>query len=222
MAIMAHPDDIEFACAGTMAKWAAEGRDLIYVVCTNGDKGSSDPEMTPERLAAIREAEQCAAAEAVGVREVVFLRYPDSELEDTKEFRREIVRLIRRHRPDIVVTMDPTRPYQLHRDHRTAGRVAMDAVFPYARDRMTYPELLDEGLEPHKVAELYLAGSDHSDTWIDISDTVDRKIAALRCHASQVGDGEWLEERVREAAAATGEPAGLALAEAFKRLELRR
>lgn len=222
MAIMAHPDDIEFSCAGTLAKWAAEGRDIIYVVCTSGDKGSSDPDMTPQHLASIREAEQCAAARAVGVREVIFLRYPDSELEDTRDFRREIVRLIRRHQPDTVVTMDPTRPYQLHRDHRTAGRVALDAVFPFARDRMTFPELLAEGLEPHKVAEIYLTGTDHADTWIDISETLPLKIAALRCHVSQVGDGAWLAERIAGMAAEVGRAAGLPFAEGFKRLEMRR
>ena len=222
MVIVAHPDDAEFTCAGTIAKWVREGKHVVYVVCTSGDKGTSDPSMDPARLAQIREEEQLAAARALGVREVIFLRLPDGRLEDNLELREKLVRTIRQHRPDIVIAPDPYRLYQLHRDHRMVGWAAMDAVFPSARDPLNFPEHLRDGLQPHKVAELYLYGTDHPDVWIDISDTFDIKMEALRCHKSQVGHLEGLEERIREWARLTGQAKGLALAEAFKRIELRR
>jgi len=134
MVFTPHPDDAESAVAGSVARWIREGKDVIYVVCTNGDKGTSDINMKPEELARIREQEQLAAAEVLGVREVIFLRYPDQALEDTPEFRKEIVRLIRVYQPETVVTVDPYRRYLGHRDHRITGQVVLDAIFPYARD----------------------------------------------------------------------------------------
>lgn len=217
MAITAHPDDAEFGAAGTIAKWTAAGKTVIYVVCTNGDKGSSDPKMTSAKLAAIREREQLAAAKVLGVKEVVFLRHPDGFLEDTPEFRGEVVRMIRKYRPYLVLTSDPYRSYLWHRDHRVAGRVVLDAVYPYARDRLFYPEHEAEGLKPHKVREVYLWGSDQPDTFTDISDVFETKLAALRCHASQVGDS--MEGWVRQRASALGRDQGIALAEAFRRIE---
>lgn len=226
MVVMAHPDDAEFACGGSVAKWTAEGHEVVYVVCTNGDKGSSDPEMTSERLTQIREGEQRAAAAVLGVKEVVFLRHPDGGLEDTPAFRGQIVRLLRQYRPFRVVTMEPLRWYRRfihHRDHRVCGQVTLDAVFPYARDRLHYPEHLAEGLPIHKVAEVYLSGSEEADTRIDISDVIELKFKALQCHVTQVGKRPVaeFEERLRQMAALAGAPANLPLAEAFCKIELR-
>ena len=217
MVISAHPDDSEFGAAGTVAKWTREGRRVVYVVCTSGDKGTSDPDLTPEALKTIREREQREAAELLGVAEVVFLGLPDQGLEDTPELRKLVVRQIRAHRPAVVVTSDPYRRYIWHRDHRVIGQVVLDAVFPFARDRLAYPDLLDEGLMPHKVRELYFWGTEDVNFRSDITATFDLKIAALRCHKSQlrewtsVDPEEWLRQRCREMA--VGESFGLA--EAF-------
>lgn len=223
MVVSPHPDDSEFGAGGTVAKWVKEGQRVIYVVCTNGDKGSADPEMTSERLAKIREQEQREAAKVLGVGEVVFLGHPDGGLEDTPTFRGELVRLIRKYRPDTVMTTDPYRKYSSHRDHRITGIVTLDAVFPYARDHLSYPEYKAEGLRPHKVREVYLWGSEEPDTFINISETFDLKIAALSCHVSQVGQhlGER-EKWVKERAASLGQAHGIPLAEAFRRIEIRR
>jgi len=224
MVVTPHPDDAEFGVAGTVAHWTKEGKDVIYVVCTNGDKGTSDPDMKPDELAGIREQEQLAAAKLLGVREVIFLRHPDQALEDTPEFRKEIVRLIRMYRPETVVTADPYRRYIWHRDHRITGRVILDAVFPYARDFLSYPELLEEGLQPHKVTEVLLWAAEEPNYRSDITDTFDIKIAALLCHKSQVSDNPSteLEERLRERYRLFAEGENYELAEAFYRVELRR
>ena len=221
MAILAHPDDAEFTCAGTVARWVDEGREVIYLVCTNGDKGTSDPEMTPERLARIREQEQREAAQVLGVKGVVFLGHPDGGLEDTPQFRGEVVREIRRYRPDIVLTSDPYRRYMQHRDHRMAGIVALDAVYPYARDHLFYPEHLAQGLQPHKVKEVYIWGSDNPNTFIDITATFERKLEALSRHQSQFRSWRWeqVKERMRRMAASYGQGQGMELAEAFYRIE---
>ncbi len=222
MVVSPHPDDAEFGVAGSVARWTREGRQIIYVVCTNGDKGTSDRSVKPEQLAEIREKEQTAAAQILGVREVMFLRYPDQGLEDTPEFRKEIVRLIRLYRPKIVATSDPYRRYFWHRDHRIAGQVTLDAVFPYARDHLSYPDLLDEGLEPHKVEEMLFWASEEINFRVDVTDSFDLKIAALRCHESQLrefGDldvEDWLRQRCREMA--QGED--FELAEGFHRVEI--
>jgi LmbE family N-acetylglucosaminyl deacetylase len=221
LVIAAHPDDSEFGAAGTVARWIKEGRRAAYLICTSGEKGTSDPDLTPESLIAIREEEQRAAARVLGVQEVTFLRRPDQGLEDTAEFRKLIVRMIRTFRPEIVMTSDPYRRYIWHRDHRIIGQVVLDAVFPYARDRLAYPDLMDEGLMPHKVRELYFWGAEDINYRSDITATFDLKIAALRCHVSQVrefnrGDpAEWLRQRCREMA--VGEAFGLA--EGFHRVE---
>ena len=222
MVVIPHPDDAEISCGGTVAKWVAEGQRVIYVLCTSGDKGSDDPEMTSERLAHIREREQQEAAGILGVERVIFLRHPDCGLEDNSDFRGELVRLIREHRPDAVITADPYRRYLWHRDHRIAGRVALDAVFPYARDRLCCPEILAEGLLPHKVKEVYLWGSEEPNAFVDISATLQVKLAALRCHVSQVGPylGKGFEDYIQERAAKAGESQGLPLAEAFYRIEI--
>ena len=221
MVVTPHPDDAEFGTAGTIASWVKQGREVIYVVCTNGDKGSSDPDMTSERLAQIRRQEQQKAANILGVKEVVFLDHPDGELEDTAAFRGELVRLIRKYRPDVVITSDPYRRYLWHRDHRITGTVTLDAIFPYARDHLSYPEHIAEGLTPHRVKEIYLWGSEEPDTYIDITETFDIKMAALNCHASQVGQYmEILGQRVKERAERLGQKEGFPLAEAFRRIEI--
>jgi len=223
MVVTPHPDDAEFGVAGTVARWTGEGKDIIYVVCTNGDKGASDTNVKPDELAIIREQEQLAAAKLLGVREVIFLRHADQSLEDTPEFRKEIVRLIRRYRPEIVVTADPYRRYLWHRDHRITGQVTLDAIFPYARDYLSYPELLEEGLQPHKVREVWFWAAEDPNYRSKITDTFDIKLAALGCHKSQVGNRlpPEMESRLRERAKQMAEGEDYELAEAFHRVELR-
>jgi len=222
LVITPHPDDAEFGVAGTVAKWTREGKQVVYVVCTNGNKGTSDPDVKPETLAEIRQNEQRAAAEILGVREVVFLENQDQGLEDTPEFRKQIVRMIRRYRPQTVVTADPYRRYIWHRDHRIAGQVTIDAVFPYARDHLAFSDLLEEGLQPHKVKEMLFWASENINFRSDITATFDLKLAALRCHESQMKEmrfsdlEEWLRKRCRDLA----EGENFELAEAFHREEI--
>jgi len=222
MVITPHPDDAEYGVAGTVARWTRQGKDIIYVVCTNGDKGTKDANMKPEVLVRIREQEQLAAAKLLGVREVIFLHYPDQALEDTPEFRKELVRLIRTYRPETVVTADPYRRYIWHRDHRITGQAVLDAVFPYARDILSYPELLEQGLQPHKVREILLWGTEDPNYRSDITDTFDIKIAALRCHESQVGErlSRDLEQRLRQRHKVMAEGEDFELAEAFHRVQI--
>jgi LmbE family N-acetylglucosaminyl deacetylase len=222
MVVVAHPDDAEFGAAGSIAKWTAAGKSVVYILCTNGDKGTSDRRMTPEELSRIRQQEQREAATLLGVREVVFLDMVDQQLEETPAFREQIVRLIRRFRPEIMLSTDPYRRYLWHRDHRIVGQVVMDALFPYARDHMAYPQMLDEGLAPHKVKEVLFFGAEDVNYRIDVSETFALKLAALKCHASQVkelhvGDLKvWLQKRCQDMAKDTP----YALAEAFHRVEL--
>ena len=228
MVVTPHPDDAEYGIAGTVARWVKEGNDVVYVVCTNGDKGSSDINMKPEVLVKIREKEQLDAAKVLGVREVIFLRHPDQGLEDTYEFRKQIVRLIRMYRPDIVATTDPYLRYIWHRDHRIAGQVVLDAVFPYARDFLAYPDLTLDGLQPHKVKEVLLWSmilfweSQEINYRSDITDTIDLKIAALRCHKSQMGHlpSPDLENLLRQQHETMAEGESFKLAEAFHRVEI--
>ncbi len=219
-----HPDDAEFGVAGTVARWVREGKQVIYVVCTNGDKGTSDVNMKPEDLAKIREGEQLAAAKLLGVREVIFLRHADQGLEDTPEFRKEVVRLIRLYRPETVVTADPYRRYIWHRDHRITGQVVLDAVFPYARDVHAYGDLLEEGLYPHRVRAILFWGAEDMNYRSDITDTFDLKMAALRCHESQVGHNPSPEfdQRLRQRHQMLAEGEDFHLAEAFHRVEMGR
>jgi LmbE family N-acetylglucosaminyl deacetylase len=222
MVVTPHPDDAEYGVAGTVVRWVSEGKQVIYVVCTNGDKGTSDPSITPEELAKTREEEQIAAANLLGVREVVFLRFPDQGLEDTRDFRKEIVRLIRLYQPETVVTADPYRRYIWHRDHRITGQVTLDAIFPYARDILSYPDLMREGLYPHKVKEVLLWGTEDVNHRSDITDTFHVKLNALQCHRSQVGHipPEELEKRLRERHRSLAEGEDFLLAEAFHRAEV--
>ena len=204
MGIFAHPDDPEFFAGGTFARWAAEGAHITFVMATSGDKGSEDPAMTHEKLIEIREEEERNAAKALGVEEVIFLKYPDGELTPSLDLRRALTRLIRMKQPDTVVTCDPTAywygtGYINHPDHRAIGEVTMAAVFPTARDRLNFIELQrDEGLEPHKVKYLYLAGPAEATTSVDITDHVETKIAALRHHVSQIKDMDAMAENIRK------------------------
>lgn len=226
LVVAAHPDDPEFGFGGTAAAWAAAGSEVYYLVCTRGDKGSDDPTMLTARLMQLRQSEQRAAAEVLGVKEVRFLDFKDGELTPSIELRRAIVRVIRELKPDALVTHDPATLYGSdyinHPDHRAVGQAALDAVFPTARDRLQYPEHQAEGLEPHKVLDVYMWGSLTPDFRVDISSTFDLKIESLLKHASQVGKGDGLADRLRERAKLLGEPQGIALAEAFRRIALRR
>ena len=224
MVVIPHPDDGEGGVGGTTAKWVAAGTEVVFVLCTNGDKGTSDPSMTQAKLAAVREREQAAAAAALGVKEVIYLRYGDGELEDTKKFRGELVRAIRKHKPDVVFCTDPFRTtFYLHRDHRISGQVTLDAVFPYARDFLHYNEHIQEGLETHKVGDVLMWGTEHPDTFIDITDTIETKIEALKKHDSQVGGGGRDVDRfVKENAQRQGQQADMTYAEGFRRIQFRR
>lgn len=202
LGVFAHPDDPEFFCGGTFARWAAEGAEITFVLATSGDKGSADPEMTHERLAAIREVEERNAASVLGVKEVVFLRYPDGELVPNLDLRCDITRQIRQYKPDIVVTCDPTVFWSgdralNHPDHRAIGEATLDAVYPTARDRLNFIQLEREGLEPHKTKQLFICGTYSPNVKIDVTDHVETKILALREHKSQIADMEAMAERQR-------------------------
>jgi LmbE family N-acetylglucosaminyl deacetylase len=221
MVISPHPDDCEFGVAGTVARLTKEGKQVIYIICTNGDKGTSDRNLTSEMLAKIRKKEQLAAAKLLGVKKTVFLGYPDQGVEDCHEFRRDLVREIRRYRPFAVATADPYRKYMWHRDHRITGIVAADAVFPYARDHLAYPELLEERLEPHKVREMWFWGTEDPNFRQDITDTYEIKLAALACHKSQFNVSAEMRARMKDFARMNAKGEKFELAEAFHRVEMR-
>ena len=218
MVVAAHPDDPEFLMGGTVARLARQGRELTYVIVTNGNKGSADRSLAPTRLIALREEEQRRAANALGVARVEFLGYEDGELEDTREVRRDITRQIRRWRPDLILTLHPQRTYSnfpgWHRDHRTTARVVLDCVYPLARDHLAFPELLPEH-EPHTVREVYLVQWEQPGLLVDITETIEVKLAASRCHASQIADSAAMENRLRHRAATLGAAKGYAYAEGF-------
>ena len=187
MVVMAHPDDAEFVCGGTVAKWCAEGAEVVYVVVTGGDKGTHDPEMHPEKLAAIREEEQRAACRTLGVKECVFLGHPDGHTIDEEDLRGQIVRLIRIHRPDVIVTWEAFRRGFNHRDHRNVGILTADAVYPLVRDRLYYPRDEEDGLASHQVNEVLFAGSEDPDCTVDVTAHWETRLEAVLCHASQIG-----------------------------------
>jgi len=222
--IAPHPDDAEFGIAGTVARWTGEGKPVAYVMVTNGDKGTSERNLKPEEIARIRETEQRNAAAILGVSDIVFLNYPDQGVEDTADFRKELVRWIRHYQPYLVATSDPYRKYIWHRDHRITGQVVLDAIFPYARDHLAYPDLLAQGLEPHKVKEILFWGSEDINLRVDVTETFSRKIDALFAHTSQVGHygRENLEARMRERYRTLAEGENFELAEAFHRVEILR
>lgn len=225
LVIVAHPDDPEFPAAGTIACWTSQGVTVTYVIVTDGSKGSSEPGMTSEQLVDRREAEQQAAADVLGVAEVVFLRYEDGRVVNSTELKRDLVRQIRMHRPDVLITHDPTariinNARINHPDHRAVGDAALDAVFPLARDRLNFPEHEAEGLQPFKVLDIFLTGTNEPNLTVDITSTIDLKIAALREHKSQIGDPEALEARMREFASKSAEGTSFEFAERFRRVQL--
>ena len=216
---MAHPDDAEFTSAGTLARWVSQGCTVHYLLATSGDKGSKDLEMTSDRLAGIREREQQEAARRIGVSSVSFLRQPDGEFAPDLANRERFARPIRKLRPDVLMTHDPWRRYQLHPDHRAVGTCALDAMVA-ARDHLYLPRLFFvERLAPHSVPQILLFGTDSPTAWADISSTIDKKLHALRAHESQVVRIPDLEERIRERARVTGEPNGMSQAEEFHLIE---
>ena len=219
MAIFAHPDDVDFGCSGTLASWTRRGTHVTYCVITSGQKGTHDPKMSPERMAGIREREQRAAGQAIGVKEFVFLGRQDGELERTMDLRGEVCRVIREHRPDLVFSNDPWGHYQMHPDHRVAGWSALDGIIA-ARDHLFFPEQLQSGLKKHRVSQVLLFGSRDPNIWFDISSSLDRKIAALAAHESQVGGRDGFGERMRAWAKNTGATWDLPAAEAFRYIEL--
>jgi len=225
--ITAHPDDVDFGAAGTIAQWTDAGLDVSYCIVTNGEAGGSDPSVSRAEMAAIRQSEQTAAAKHVGVHELHFLGYPDGRVEASIALRRDLTRIIRLLRPDRVVCQSPERNYARmgasHPDHRAAGSAALDAVYPDSRNPFAFPELLtEEELEPWTVREVWISGSPTPTTYVDITDTFTRKVAALRCHVSQISDADGLERFLRgwlsRAAAQGGLPDGR-LAEAFQVLQ---
>ncbi len=225
MVVVAHADDAEWGCAGTVAKWCAEGWEVVYVLCTDGSKGSEDPEMTSGRLVEIRKQEQLNAGKVLGLKDIVFLGYEDSMLEPTLELRRDIAREIRRHRPDVLICMNPVRSvdgegYLGHPDHFASGEAALSAVFPSSRDRLTFPELLREGLEPHKVKEVWMMfHGDTADKFVDVSAYMDTAVDALKAHQTQVSE-EDAEVDMRQWRNSTGKKVGFEFAEAFKVFQL--
>ena len=217
--VVSHPDDAEFGAAATIATLTGRGVRVDYVVTTDGGKGTEDPNVTPQMLSAIRMAEQRAAADVLGVSEIVHLNHPDGYLTPTLELRREIVREIRRRRPDLVITQNPQRrldhnPFIGHPDHLATGEATLGAVYPAARDRLNFPELLDEGLEPWKVRQVLLTGVEEPNLWVNVEDTFDVAVASIREHRSQVADRD-VETTLRERARLVGEPQGIAMAQAF-------
>ena len=224
LAVFAHPDDMDFGASGTIAKWTARGCRITYLICTDGSKGSDDPKMTRKRLAAIRQKEQHAAAKVLGVKDIIFLKHPDGELVANLALKEEIARVIRMKKPELVLTLDPLYLYSLsrgainHPDHRAVATAAMDAVFPLARDRLNFPAHENHGIRPHKTSALLFISFDEPNHWEDIGATMDKKLAALKAHKSQVGPDTLV--RIKARAAKLGRVMHVKYAEGFKRLTL--
>ena len=220
LVVMSHPDDAEFGAAATIARLTAAGARVDYVVTTDGGKGTEDREIPPEALSATRMAEQRAAADILGVTDIVHLDYPDGYLQPTLELRRDITRQIRRYRPDLVMTQNPQRrldhnPFIGHPDHLATGEATLASVYPAARDHLNFPELWrDEGLEPWKVRQVLLTGVEEPNLWVDVAETFETGLRALLAHESQV-DADDVTERMRERARLVGEPQGIGMAQAF-------
>jgi LmbE family N-acetylglucosaminyl deacetylase len=234
LVITPHPDDAEVWAGGTIAKWVRAGAEVHYVLCTDGSKGSDDPEADPAELAVIRTREQMDSARRLGVANIVALGRTDGELDDTADFRKELVRQIRIVKPDVVLTTEPyRRNMQWHRDHRIAGQVALDAVFPYARDHLHFGDLFaNEGIEPHKTAAIMFWGSENPNAFVDIAADFEIKMDAVMAHATQTrqrsrGEMEaFIQRRAQEAAelgnaSPDDDVTGLSLAEAFRRVTFR-
>jgi LmbE family N-acetylglucosaminyl deacetylase len=222
MWVVAHPDDAEFSSAGTIARLTDLGKKVVIVQVTSGDKGTPDPGVTSAELIARREAEELEAARRLGVTSVDFLHCADGELVPDLALREKVVRAIRTHRPDVVVTHDPFRPYALHPDHRACGFATLDAVYPTARDPIYFPQHRAAGLESHKTAEIWFFNAEHPDLVVDITDAFARKVEALRAHVSQVGTDDAVFERVRDRNRELAKGHPFELAECYKVVEMRR
>ena len=225
MVVVAHPDDADWGCSGSVAHWAQQGSKVIYVICTDGSKGSDDPEMTPDRRIRTRKAEHEAAGRVLGLHKVVFLDYEDAMLEPSLDLRRDLVRQIRRYKPDTLICGSPVRTfdgtgYLGHPDHQASAEAALAAVFPAARDRLTFPELLEEGLDPHKVSTvLIMQPSVEANRWVDVTATMDIALEALMQHVSQI-DPEGAERNMRYWRKRIGKTIGVEYAEAFRAFQL--
>jgi len=226
LGVVAHPDDMEFTSAGTVAKFAAEGAQVYYYILTNANKGSEDRGMEPDRLRDMRRGEQRAAGNILGLADVFFGDYDDGTLECNQAVKRDITRVIRQVKPDVVITLDPSVLYVAgrgiinHPDHRAAGQAVLDAVYPLARDHMSFPELLSEGLEPHKTASLLLVNFEKANFYVDITDVLQTKLDALCAHTSQVSDPDGARGMVRAMAEEAGRKAGVPCAEGFVRIDI--
>ena len=225
MVVVAHADDAEFGCSGTVAQLIRKGWEVTYVLCTDGSKGSDDPEMTHEKLSAIRHAEQVAAGKILGLKTVEFLNYPDSLLEPSLDLRKDVARMIRKHKPEVLICNSPTRDldnstYIGHPDHMAAAEAALSAVYPTARDRLTYPDLLEEGYEPYKVKEVWVMyGGDGANHVVELEEQdLVKSISALKAHFSQVP--QEVGDRMREWKTRNGKAHGVGPAETYKLFKL--
>lgn len=226
LCVVAHPDDIEVTIGGTIAKWVAQGTEVCLLVCTDGANGTADPAKAGKQISEIRALEQTKAVEALGLHCWHQLDHPDGSIELGSDLQTEIVRSIREHKPDTVFTMDPTFLYSTdwyypnHKDHRVVGQATFDAVYPLARDIGSFPGLLAEGFEPHAVSTLIMTNYDRQNHFVDVTDTFDKKIEALKCHTSQFGDAAGIAERLKLICDDNGTKSGCALAEAFVKLDI--
>lgn len=212
LGVGAHPDDLDFGAAGTFAKWASEGHRCYYLICTDGSKGSDDPKITEKKLIKLRQQEQKEVVKILGLKDVFFLNYKDTELMVNLKLKKDIVRFIRKLKPDIVVSLDPSYIYSKHRgninhtDHRACGIATLDAIYPLARDRLTFSELEKEGLKPHKVSTVYLTSSEDPNEILDITNTMELKLKALIAHKSQIRKQalSWVKDRAKKLGAKKG------------------
>lgn len=226
LGVAAHPDDLDFGASGSLAAFAAQGADVYYLLLTDGSKGTSDREVASADLVKTRQQEQRAAVQHIGAKDVEFLDYPDGMLEVTMDVKRDIIRAIRRLKPDVVVTMDPSVLYSAergminHPDHRAAGQATLDAVYPLARDHLSFPELEQAGYQPHKVSTVLLINFNQQNFTVDISQTIDLKMQALKAHSSQMADLEKTQSMMREFALQIGSHSGYQYGEGFMRIDV--
>lgn len=226
LCVCAHPDDLEFCFGGSVAKWAEDGAKVYYLILTDGSKGSEDPSLSAKKLTKTRQEEQDKAAKTLGVKEVFYLGHIDGELENNSKIRTEVVRFIRRLKPDFVATMDPTVIYDEqyglinHPDHRIAGQITLDCIYPFSRNNRTSPELLDEGLTPHKVSDIFLFNGQKMNFFVDIKSTLQKKLDSLNCHKSQFKNPDKIERFVKFMAENTGKKSKVQYAEGFVRIHI--
>lgn len=226
LGIAAHPDDLDANAGGTMAAYARSGADVYYLILTDGGNGSEDPGMTAQKLMYIRRQEQRDAGDITGLKDVFFCDYRDGSLENTVDVRRDIVKIIRTVKPDVVITWDPSGLYCAnkgfinHPDHRAAGQAALDAVYPLARDHMAFPDLFEQGYAPHKTATVLLMNLDNHNFCVDITATLETKLQALATHTSQVSDVAAMRSLWTGLAAEAGQSSGITYAEAFMRIDI--